>query len=269
MMGVIESAPLDESRHAFGGHQMNLWHRPASTAQVRRKPATKPLVRSTQLAQKRGASTAGHLCSDVATEKRSSTRHSSFSPSLVGGFKRCDKCDGPHATERCPHFVKPREQHKDAWVNYGQKKPLQMGCDGGHFVLRNARIVRQPGDGSCLFHSLCYGLGDRTSAATLRRELARFVADNPQLEIAGDSIEEWVRWDSGSSCDSYARRMHQGHWGGGIEMAAFAQLKGVNVHVYEQRGGQFKRISCFNSSNAHRTVHVLYQGRMHYDALVV
>jgi hypothetical protein len=40
-----------------------------------------------------------------------------------------------------------------------------MGCDGGNVVSMNGRVVRQPGDGSCLFHSLCYGLGDGTCAA--------------------------------------------------------------------------------------------------------
>lgn len=64
--------------------------------------------------------------------------------------------------------------------------------------------------------------------------------------------------------------MAVGGWGGGIEMAACSRLKQVNVHVYEQKGGNnFKRISCFNNPKAVKTVHVLYQGRMHYDALVV
>ena len=32
----------------------------------------------------------------------------------------CDKCDGAHATERCPHFKgKARDKHKDAWDKYG------------------------------------------------------------------------------------------------------------------------------------------------------
>merc|ERR1719464_1750215 len=31
----------------------------------------------------------------------------------------CDKCDGPHATDKCPHFKKVREKHKDAWSMLG------------------------------------------------------------------------------------------------------------------------------------------------------
>jgi len=52
-------------------------------------------------------------------------------------------------------------------------------------------------------------------------------------------------------------------------MAACSLLKNVNVHVYENSGRslEFKRISCFDAPNAKQTVHVLYQGGVHYDAL--
>merc|ERR1712241_916075 len=84
----------------------------------------------------------------------------------------CDKCDGPHAAERCPFFTSGREDHKDAWANYGHQNPLKMGCDCGAFVLRKARVVRQPGDGSCLFHSMAFGLleacSEKTTASVLR-----------------------------------------------------------------------------------------------------
>eukprot|EP00927_Polykrikos_kofoidii_P032029 TRINITY_DN27402_c0_g1_i1.p1 TRINITY_DN27402_c0_g1~~TRINITY_DN27402_c0_g1_i1.p1 ORF type:complete len:664 (+),score=117.76 TRINITY_DN27402_c0_g1_i1:120-2111(+) len=223
--------------------------------------------------------------------------------------QKCDKCDGPHETDGCPHFKKPRDVHKDAWANYGAKSPQHMGSSGGNYVLRNAQMVKQAGDGSCLYHSLCFGLQHaglealrgaliktRTArqkklsadaavknpktpqkksttgsqaAVTLRRELARFVKNNPQLKIAGDTLEEWVRWDANTSCNAYARRMAVGGWGGGIELAACSRLKRVNVHVYEQgKNRQYKRISCFNCPKVKRTIHVLYRGRMHYDALV-
>ena len=93
-------------------------------------------------------------------------------------------------------------------------------------------------------------------------------------------MKDWVKWDSGKSVAQYARSMAAGGWGGGIEMAAFSRLKRVNVHVYERSAGGFKRISCFDysgapsrrgagaSSGAVPTVHVLYCGGIHYDALV-
>lgn len=105
----------------------------------------------------------------------------------------------------------------------------------------------------------------------MRKELANFINRSPRAEISGDTLEEWVRWDAHTSVPNYARRMAQnGHWGGGIEMAVCALLHKVNVHVYEQRrGGTFERISCFDSpERTKRTVHVLYQGGVHYDALL-
>jgi len=190
-----------------------------------------------------------------------------------GSSGKCDKCDGPHATAACPFFKKDREDHKDAWANYGQKNPLKMGGDGGDFTLQGATVVRQPGDGSCLFHSLSFGLSSGRpspyAAESLRRELAAFIERNPSLEIAGDTIEEWVRWDANSSVSAYAQQMGRRGWGGGVEMAVCSLLKDVNVHVYEHSyGSAFRRISCFDTPGSKKTVHVLYQGRCHYDALV-
>mmetsp|Transcript_42311 Transcript_42311/g.111926 ORF Transcript_42311/g.111926 Transcript_42311/m.111926 type:complete len:368 (+) Transcript_42311:118-1221(+) len=193
----------------------------------------------------------------------------------TGAPARCDKCDGPHATDACPHFKSTRDKHKDAWVNYGQKHPLQMGKNGGKLTIKGGRHVPQPGDGSCLFHSLCFGLnggqrGGQDTAGKLRKELALFIQQNPRLKISGDTLEEWVRWDANTSVSNYARRMAVSGWGGGIEMAACSLLKKVNVHVYERRrGGAYERISCFDSpEQTKKTVHVLYQGGVHYDALV-
>jgi hypothetical protein len=61
----------------------------------------------------------------------------------------------------------------------------------------------------------------------------------------------------------------QGVWGGGVEMAAASHLKGVNVYVYQQSGGGYKRISCFEGPGgaSSRAVRVLYGGGVHYDAL--
>eukprot|EP00927_Polykrikos_kofoidii_P059464 TRINITY_DN54614_c0_g1_i1.p1 TRINITY_DN54614_c0_g1~~TRINITY_DN54614_c0_g1_i1.p1 ORF type:complete len:466 (+),score=45.80 TRINITY_DN54614_c0_g1_i1:106-1503(+) len=192
-------------------------------------------------------------------------------------IQKCDKCDGPHLTDNCPHFKKSREKHKDAWVNYGRKHPLTLGKSGGKVCIQNARLVRQPGDGSCLFHSLCFGLnrgkqanGAGHRADQLRKQLMLFIQGNAKYEIAGDTLEEWIKWDSHLSVATYTRRMAVSGWGGGIEMAACSILNKVNVHVYESRGRGFERISCFDCPEpAKRTIDVLYQGGMHFDALVL
>eukprot|EP00755_Sulcionema_specki_P030570 Sspe_Gene.94675::Locus_67023_Transcript_1_1_Confidence_1.000_Length_729::g.94675::m.94675 len=90
----------------------------------------------------------------------------------------CDKCDGKHLTEKCPYYPKPRENHPDAQ----RRRPPDMGRPCGNVVITNARVVRQPGDGSCLFHALSYGMNG-PGATTLRRELADWVCSHPDTEI--------------------------------------------------------------------------------------
>merc|ERR1712137_751654 len=65
-------------------------------------------------------------------------------PKKKGG--PCDKCDGPHHEDDCPHFKgKSRVKHNDAWDRYGKGKSASN--DGGRqVILRSARIIPQPGD---------------------------------------------------------------------------------------------------------------------------
>ena len=177
-----------------------------------------------------------------------------------GKAEKCDKCDGKHSTEACPWFKKPRDKHPDA-KPASEKKMLGMQS-GPVEVLKSStvRVIRQPGDGSCLYHSLSYGLKDGSSAATLRRQIAevpaasrtaarlvcptraawrvlQFISANPTLIIADSPLKDWVLWDSGSNVAAYCRKMSQGSvWGGGIEMAAVSHMKRVDVFVYQQSG---------------------------------
>jgi len=180
----------------------------------------------------------------------------------------CDKCDGPHLTDKCPHFKKVREKHQDAWASYGKKGGKSDPDGEGAPVIKNARVVPQPGDGSCLYHALSFGLNDRSSATSLRKEICGYISKHPDMVIADTPITDWIRWDSNETVSQYARRMSEGNWGGGIEMAAVTMMKNVNVHVYEKCRDGYKRISAFESPGARKTVSVLYQGRMHYDAIV-
>lgn len=226
----------------------------SSTPQRGRAPAQPPAASSNARRGPRGAS---------VPVTRTSPRKDESEANLC-----CDRCDGPHASERCPHFRKPRDKHQDAWTSYGKLRGSKDLGDGAPIV-RNARVVRQPGDGSCLFHSLSFGLSDESSAKTLRRDICGFIAKHPDETIAGTALKDWIYYDSGGTVESYAQRMSQGTWGGGIEMAALTKMRNVNVHVYEKFDGGYRRISAFESPGAQKTVSVLYQGRMHYDAIVV
>ena len=100
-------------------------------------------------------------------------------------------------------------------------------------------------------------------------QIGSFIEANPELLISDSPLREWVLWDSASSVPVYCRKITTGGaWGGGIEMAVVARLRRVCVHVYESRGGGFKRISRFPSpAGDGKVIRVLYRGRAHYDAL--
>ncbi|KAH8072710.1 hypothetical protein JL721_3355 [Aureococcus anophagefferens] len=139
----------------------------------------------------------------------------------------CDKCDGPHATSRCPHFAKDRDDHPDAQ----RAKGLACGADGGNAYLRRGEVIRQPGDGSCLFHSLAYGLrlqNRHGDARQLRRELMDWLSRNPDASIADTPVGDWVKWDSNCSVDDYTARMRGAGWAAASRWRVRA---GVGVHL--------------------------------------
>jgi hypothetical protein len=123
-----------------------------------------------------------------------------------------------------------------------------IGGSGRGFTLRSAEVVKQPSDGSCLFHSLAFGInrsgGVGCSAGSLRRQIGEYIKNNPNLEIAETPMKDWVKWDSNTSVSTYADRISRSGWGGGIEMAVCSRMENVNVHVYEAEcgGSGFKRI---------------------------
>lgn len=200
---------------------------------------------------------------------------------------RCDRCDGPHVSTACPHFKKGRGNHPDAQLGSSLKG---LGARSGPILLlRHGTVRPQPPDGSCLFHSLRFGLercrplhqNVPANARSLRAHLARWIASHADMRLADTPLSSWVKWDSGLSTNQYASKMERSGWGGGIEIAACSYSFAVNVWVYEKRranrGGGFERISTFDAPSrghagtsgvADRTVHVLYQGGCHYDALI-
>lgn len=132
----------------------------------------------------------------------------------------------------------------------------------------SAKVVKQPGDGNCLFHSLAYGIGQAT-AATLRAEVCSFMERNPGLTIAGTTLADWIQMLAGSPVTEYAKKMAKGaQWGGAPEIAACAHMRKVNIHVYERRGNGFELTVPFDVGGS-RTITVLYVGGVHYDALVL
>ncbi|CAE8637656.1 unnamed protein product [Polarella glacialis] len=134
------------------------------------------------------------------------------------------------------------------------------------------QVLKQPGDGNCLFHSLAKGLGGKETASGLRRRICSFMRDSPDLDISGTSLADWVQMVAQSSVGNYAQRMERaGEWGGAPEIAVCAHMVGINIYVYEPCGREFELVAPFmctdKMSSSKDAVHVLYSGRMHYDAM--
>ena len=69
-------------------------------------------------------------------------------------------------------------------------------------AIRDARVVRRPGAGSCLFHTTAYGLGS-TGGPALRREISEIIRRNPNFAGADMPIKNWVSFDEGGSVDAH------------------------------------------------------------------
>ena len=184
---------------------------------------------------------------------------------------RCDRCDGKHDTKDCPYYRKARDKHPDA-----QRRTKINGyistLPGTWLKSMNIKVYRQPGDGSCLFHSMSFGLNDGSTASSLRKEICNYIMSNPNIKICDTPLKNWIKWDTNSSIIEYARKMYRGSWGGGIEMACVSNIKKVNIHVYQYYPKGYKRISAFDypiEPEKRKIVRVLYQGRCHYDALKI
>lgn len=178
----------------------------------------------------------------------------------------CDKCDGLHRTDDCPWFKKAREDHPDS----RRPRNILEHSVGPVEVVRSARVIRQPGDGSCLFHSLSHGLRDGSTASNLRKQLVTFIRGNESLVICDSPLSDWIKWDTGLSVPEYAQRMaDESQWGGGIEMAVVSHMKQASVHVFERdrESGGHKRISTFQGGSGKKVIRICYQGGVHYDAL--
>ena len=175
--------------------------------------------------QSTSTSTSSHSSTSEITGSSSGTDLGTSRKS--SGKLCCDKCDGKHVTEQCPYYKTKRGSHPDEQKNFYKKLGGISNLPGQ--TLRSARVVRQPGDGSCLFHSMSYGkcnikaflliysnnlsvagLSDGTSASSLRRQICAFIARNPKLLIADTPLSDWVKWDSRGSVTSYVAKMSCG-----------------------------------------------------------
>ena len=123
-------------------------------------------------------------------------------------------------------------------------------------------VIKVAGDGDCLFHALAFF--DFSDGAALRIEVADFMEAHA-AEQAGFE-EEWRR---------EVVKLRQNKWGGHNVIAAYSLMKQRRVTIHTRRDGadppvvvQEASHGLVNGNEAFPMVHVLYNGKDHYDALV-
>lgn len=170
-------------------------------------------------------------------------------------------------------YLTPRVPRHPAWP--AARVKLADGQAGGSIV--SGRMVVQPKDGSCLFHSICFGLANKTSSADLRKAIATFIAAHPHEKIANTTVAEWVDMIAGQDAESYAELLSVSDaWGGELELAIATRILDISINVFEpsEPRGHFRCITSFGrlrKDPSGRTVSVVYHTEpvRHYDALLV
>ena len=193
----------------------------------------------------------------------------------------CDRCDGAHATWRCPHFSKGRSSHADA-----QAMPLSQRPQPGPALppLRcRGKLRKQPGDGHCVYHSMTRGLRSLgrsvRSAIGYRVELSDWMRPRGGDVVGSATLSDWVRWETGGrfSFGSYLTRMRSAcaqqvdveFWGGSCELVASARKEEASIWLWAPRGGgMYERQHIFRAKvETAPKYHVCRSHGVHYDYL--
>ena len=99
--------------------------------------------------------------------------------------EHCDKCDGKHSSEACPHYRNGRLDHPDAktkTTTMGKlcKQAAEEDKQEDVFVYGAAEVA-QNGDGWCLYNSM--GCDLLEEPAVLNEELMSFIENNSHIEL--------------------------------------------------------------------------------------
>ena len=117
------------------------------------------------------------------------------------------------------------------------------------------------GDGDCLFHAL--GCHDEEDGAALRIDIANYMAEHAAEQQGFE--EDWRE---------EVKKLRAYKWGGATVMAAYSLMKNTRVmmHTFCGEGARTKIQEMSHGTvcgkEGLRVVHVLYNGKDHYDCLL-
>lgn len=121
-------------------------------------------------------------------------------------------------------------------------------------------VVKMDGDGDCLFHALAYHLGAAETGAALRDRVANYMEQ--------EALEQ-PSWESEYFLEE-ARSLRAGAWGGTTAITAFTKMMGIRVVVHTKEVDKdvaVKDWTHLSVPDNRTTLHLLFNGSDHYDAL--
>lgn len=121
-------------------------------------------------------------------------------------------------------------------------------------------VVKMDGDGDCLFHALAYHLGAAETGAALRDRVANYMEQ--------EALEQ-PSWESEYFLEK-ARSLRAGVWGGTTAITAFTKMMGIRVVVHTKEVDKDVAVKDWTHLSAPdngTTLHLLFNGSDHYDAL--
>lgn len=128
------------------------------------------------------------------------------------------------------------------------------------------RQFRVPGDGDCLFHSI--GLTVGLPASTVRRNVVEHMLNSPSGKAMLLRYAQ-SRTVKDPDLRTYLRAMiRPGTWGGELELQSAADLYRRTVYVHLRRDPQNPLVFRPTHESSRPSIHLLYNGRNHYDALL-
>ena len=151
-----------------------------------------------------------------------------------------------------------------------QGKALKLG--------QKAQVVKQPGDGSCMYHSIAFGLNRVRSPAVgyngpmLRQVAAQYLEKHAGDILPGEHVEQQcpTRLRDCAFPDVVERiaGIRGSEYGEELEMCLLSLSCRVRIDVYVQTGGDFERIWIVGLSFP-TVISVVTTVGVHYDALIL
>ena len=142
-------------------------------------------------------------------------------------------------------------------------------------TLLNPAVVKQRGNGDCLFTAISAQIESRPTAKALRMQVARFVRRNPDALLGDTPLRRWIHWEMGIDPHAYANIIAGKHWGGALEIMLLAHTLGRHFVVYQRTSrADADHLTCRHlysfgvQDPTIPSILLLYGDASHYDAIL-